>query len=82
MTIDETDRVLQVSLPSAQAESYLGKTFVIQIDAWFEGKLNPLKSFNFQVFITNITDMGCPGYYYIKAAIVDDIVLHKTSPAY
>jgi len=47
MSVDEADRVLKVFLPAAQADSYLSKTYLIQVDAWILGMVYPIKSFNF-----------------------------------
>jgi hypothetical protein len=58
------------------------KLYKIQVDVSLKDNFNAAKSFTFQILVKNYTDLGCPDYSYIQAAVVDDIVLTKTSPLY
>jgi len=45
------------------------------IIALIKGNPHPPKNFTFNVYVTDSPASGCPGYYYIQAPRINDVVV-------
>jgi|LauGreDrversion4_2_1035121.scaffolds.fasta_scaffold998777_1 hypothetical protein len=75
MSFDMTERVFNTFVPKADASLYIGSTFKVMIVALIKGNPHPPKNFTFNVYVTDSPASGCPGYYYIKAPRINDVVV-------